>query len=152
MAMLRHRRAANRSSMFDNVPRFARGRVFDIAPYVDRLMRSKDAYAFLIITIAHSDDFMQLTGAERGVQIDFPLVTPRQRGFEDKVREVASRKGLEVVENLGSDGTRFLDMNVNGESREVAAVCSKVLREVFSVAGVADLLFEHAGLSPGATT
>src|SRR6266436_2642960 len=110
MAMLRHRRAANRSSMFDNVPRFARGRVFDIA---------------------HSDDFMQLTGAERGVQIDFPLVTPRQRGFEDKVREVASRKGLEVVENLGSDGTRFLDMNVNGESREVAAVCSKVLREVF---------------------
>jgi len=114
--------------MFDNVPKFAKGRVFDIPPYVARLMRSKNAYAFLIITIAHSDDFMQLTGDESGVQIDFILVTARQRGFEDKIREVAAREGLEVFENHGSDGARFLDIYINGESREVAAVCSKLLR------------------------
>jgi hypothetical protein len=115
-------------------------------------MRSEDANAFLIIEIAHSEDFLQLSGDASGVQIDFPLVTARQRGYEKKIREVASREGLEVVETYGSDGSRFLDMDVNGESSEVTAVCSKLLREVFSVSGDGELLFQHGGLAPvGAT-
>lgn len=123
------------------------GRIFDLVPYVDRLMRSSDPHAYLIISIVHSEDFMQLTGDASGVQIDFPQVTPRQQSFEQKIRGVARREGLELVENLGSDGSRFLDLNVNGESRVVAAICSKVLREVYSVSGDAELLFEHVGLA-----
>ena len=124
------------------------GRIFDLAPYVDRLMRSNDPHAYLIISIVHSEDFMQLSGDASGVEVDFPQITPRQRSFEEKIRGVAEREGLEVVETHGSDGSRFLDLNVNGESQVVAAVCSKVLREVYSVSGDAELLFQHAGLAP----
>jgi hypothetical protein len=124
------------------------GRIFDLAPYVDRLMRSSNPYEFLIIKIVHSEDFMQLSGNPSGVQVDFPLITPRQLSFEEKIKRVAGREGLEVVETHGSDGSRFMDINLNGESRVIAAICSKVLREVYSVSGDAELLFEHTGLAP----
>ena len=124
------------------------GRVFDLAPYVDRLMRSIDPSAFLIIKIAHSEDFMQLSGDASGVQVNFPQITPRQQSFEERIKRVAGREGLEVVETHGSDRSRFLDLNVNGEWRVVAAICSKVLREVYSVSGDSELVFEHTGLAP----
>jgi hypothetical protein len=128
-------------------PKSESGRVFDIRLYVARLMRANDACAFLIIKIP-PDDFMQLTGDESGVQVDFPLITARQRGFETKIREAASRANLEVIENSGSDGSRFLDLNVNGAPDHVAAICSKLLREVFSISGDVELMFEHDGLAP----
>jgi hypothetical protein len=80
--------------------------------------------------------------------VDFPQITPRQQSFEEKIRSVAGREGLELVETRGSDGSRFLDLNINGESRVVAAICSKVLCEVYSVSGDAELLFHHEGLAP----
>ena len=124
------------------------GRIFDLPIYVDRLMRSNGPYAYIIINIVHSEDFVQLSGSASGVEVDFPQITPRQRSFEEKIRGVAGREGLEVVETHGSDGSRFLDLNVNGESRVVAAICSKVLREVYSVSGDVELLFQHVGLAP----
>ena len=136
------------SEMFPTLPKAEKGRVFDLPPYVDRLMRSRDLHAYVIIDIAHSGDFMQLSGDASGVQIDFPQITPRQQSFEGKIREVAARAGLEVVENYGSDGSCFLDLNVSGEWRSVAAVCSKVLRGVYGVSGDAELIFKHAGLAP----
>lgn len=134
------------------LPKSERGHVFDIPVYVERLMLSTDESSFLIIDIAHSNDFMQLTGDERGVQLDFPMIAARQQSFEKKIREVASREGLEVEETFGSDGARFLDVNINGDSRHAAAVCSTFLREVFNVPGDAELIFQHAGLAPGRAT
>lgn len=135
--------------MFSALPKSERGNVFDTPRYVARLMRSADERAFLIVHIAHSSDFLQLTGDARGVQIDFPMVTPRQRGFEARIREVSSRESLAVVENHGSDGTRFLDIDVAGTPEAVAAVCSKILRGVYNVSGEAELVFQHSGLAPG---
>ena len=68
-----------------------RGRVFDLLPNVDRLMRSAAPCAFLIIELADSGDFLQLSGDRSGVQVDFPQVTPRQRSFEKRIREMAAR-------------------------------------------------------------
>jgi hypothetical protein len=137
--------------MFSDAPKSESGHVFDIPLYVDRLMRANDACAFLTINIT-PDDFMQLTGDASGVQIDFPLITARQRGFETKIRHVASGAHLEVIENSGSDGSRFLDMNVNGASDKVAAICSKILRGVFGVSGDVALTFQHDGLAPSDAT
>ena len=134
--------------MFPTLPKVETGRVFDLPRYVGRLMRSRDPHAYVIVDIAHSADFMQLSGDAAGVQIDFPQITTRQRSFEQRIREAASREGLEVVENYGTDGSRFLDLNVKGEWRAVAAVCSKVLRRVYNVPGDADLVFRHVGLAP----
>jgi len=135
--------------MFPSLPKSEQGNVYGIPGYIARLMRSADERAFLTISIARSDDFLQMTGDGRGVQIDFPMITTRQRSFEEKIRGIALRQGLAVVENLGSDGARFLDVDVEGSPRAVAAVCSKILREVYNVSGDAELIFQHAGLAPG---
>jgi hypothetical protein len=110
-------------------------------------MRAPNPGAFLIINIT-PDDFMQLTGDASGVQIDFPLITARQRSFETKIKEVALRANLEVIDNSGSDGSCFLDLNVNGSSDKVAATCSEILRGVFGVSGDVLLTFQHDGLAP----
>jgi hypothetical protein len=39
-------------------------------------------------------------------------------------------------------------LNINGEPRVVASICSTVMREVYSVSGDAELIFQHAGLAP----
>jgi hypothetical protein len=54
---------------------------------------------------------------------------------------------LELVENYGTHGCLFLDLNVEGERRTVAAICSKVLREVYGVSGDAEVTFQHVGLA-----
>jgi len=137
--------------MFSDTSKSESGHVFDIPLYVDRLMRANNSGAFLIINIT-PDDFMQLTGAASCVQIDFPLITARQRGFEPKIRNAASSANLEVIENSGSDGSRFLDININGTSDKVAMICSKILRGVFGVSGDIELMFQHDGLAPSEAT
>jgi hypothetical protein len=110
-------------------------------------MRSEDPHAFVIVNVAHSEDFLQLSGDRNSVQVDFPLITPRQRSLEGTIRDVAEHEGLDVVETSGSDGSRFLDVNVNGDYRAVAAICSKILRGVYSLSGHVELKFEHVGLA-----
>ena len=134
------------------LPRSDRGHVFDLPRYVERLMRAPDANAFLIVNVAATGDFLQLSGDARGVQLDFPMIAARQRSFEAGIRAEAARAGLAVAENYGSDGARFLDISVNGEAHAVAAICSKVLRAVFNVSGDAELIFQHVGLAPERAT
>lgn len=126
------------------------GLVFEIPVFIERLMRSEDEHAFLTIQVAQSDDFLQLTGDKNGVQLDFPMITSRQRAHESKIRKAIASAHLAVCENYGTDGARFLDIDVEGSSQTVAAVCSKILREVFNVAGDTTLIFQYEGLAPGA--
>ena len=126
-----------------------RGRASDIPSLVERVMLSPAEDAYLIINIHQDSAFMQMTGDENGVQLDFPLITPRQRSLEGRIREAATRLGLEAFDVDGSDDARFLDVEVNGEPRVVGAACAEVFREVFGEAADAELIFEHYGLAPG---
>lgn len=128
------------------------GHIYNLTEYISRLMRSTNEYAFLIVTVAHSDDFMQLTGDASGVHLDFPLITPRQRSLEEKIRAVCVKEGLAIEENWGSDGARFIDIYINGDAHGVAASCSKIMRGVFSVSGTSELVYEHQGLADGGDT
>jgi len=123
------------------------GRVFDLPSYVDRLMRASDSYAFLVVTIAGTDDFIQLSGGPTGVQLDFPLVSSRQCSLETRIREAAASARLPLVENTGSNGARFLDLYLDGDAQSLAASCSQMLRQVFNVSGDSQLIFEHDGLA-----
>ena len=119
----------------------------NIRGYVDRLMRSGDESAFLIITISGSEDFLQLTGDAKGVQLDFPMITDRQQSLESMIREIAWREGRTIEENQGDGGDRFLDISVEGTPTEVAANCERFLRDVFGAGEDAELIFEHDGLA-----
>ena len=124
------------------------GFVSELPAYLERLMRSEDEQAFLTIQIAQSEDFLQLTGSKNGVQLDFPLITSRQRSFESKIRNAVASANLAVLENYGSDGALFLDIDVEGPSQVVAGVCSRILGEVFNVGGDTVLIFQYDGLAP----
>ena len=119
----------------------------ELEQHIDLLMHALNDRAFLIISVSGTDDFLQLTGDTQGVQIDFPLITDRQLTLESKIRLAAEAEGLEVVENKGSGGERFLDIDIEGDAVEVARVCRVLLRNVFGAEDGARLEFEGDGLS-----
>jgi hypothetical protein len=118
----------------------------ELRDYVGRLTRAAEEGAFLIVTVAGGEDFLQMVAGGEDVQIDFPLITGRQRGLESKIRAAAEGEGLSVEENEGSDGARFLDMYVEKDAGRVARVCRSLLREVFDAGEDARLEFESDGL------
>jgi len=98
--------------------------------------------AYLIATVSGTDDFLQMTGGPTGVQIDFPLITPRQQGFESTIRQAATVRRLKVKENRGSDGSRFLDIDVTDDSRAIAQICRTLMRDVYSTSHDTVLQYE----------
>ena len=111
----------------------SQGKLEDIENHINKLMGTNNDRAFLIVEVSNSDDFIQFSGDDKRVQLDFPLVTDRQKDLEKKFRQVAKKRDLEVFDNKGSDGTRFLDIDINGSPSEVAKVIVGVMKEVFGV-------------------
>lgn len=105
------------------------------------IMRSGDL-SFLIIKVAGTEDFLQLSAASDQAQVSFPLVTERQRGLEKQLREAAAELSLSFRESRGTDGSRFLDCDFAGSSREVAETCHYLLKRLFAVSDETPLLFE----------
>lgn len=99
---------------------------------ISHLMHS-GRQTFLIVRIAGTKDFLQLTATKDSAQIDFPLITDRQRELEPKIRQAAADLGLDFGETRGSDGGRFLDCDLRGTSLEVAEVCRQLLTRVFGM-------------------
>jgi hypothetical protein len=118
----------------------------ELRNYVGRLTRAPEEGAFLIVTVAGTEDFVQMIAGADDVQIDFPLITDRQRGLEPEIRAAAGREGLAVEENEGDDGARFLDVYVEREAGRVERVCLSFLRGVFGAGEDARLEFESDGL------
>lgn len=118
------------------------GKLANVDCEVRRLLGThSDDGAFLIITVEGTEDFLQLVGDARGVQLDFPLVTGRQMSFEAAFKAVAQGEGLSVVEN--SDGSsRFLDIHLNSDVHEVSRITKVFLQGVFRVNDHTELLFE----------
>jgi hypothetical protein len=118
----------------------------ELREYVGRLMRAPEAGAFLIVTVAGSEDFLQMVVGEEDVQLDFPLITARQKSLEASMRATAEREGLSVEVNEGTDGSLFLDMYVEKDAERVTRVCRALLRDVLGAGEDARLEFESDGL------
>jgi len=118
-----------------------KGDASKIEVFVSMLMRSSDQ-KFLIVGVRGTEDFLQLTGAPDGAQIDFPLITERQRSLEPKIRQAAEELHLDFRETRGSDGSRFLDCDFTGSAREIADACRKLLVYVYGISETTPLTFE----------
>ena len=115
-----------------------------LEPHISRLMGST-SQTFLIVHVADTKDFLQLTASPDGAQIDFPLITERQRALEPKIREAARELRLDFRETLGSEGSRFLDCDFAGTSQQIANACRTLLTRVFGISEDAPLVFESDG-------
>ena len=119
------------------------GNVESIESIIKSLMKSTNEYAFLIIKIHGTEDFIQFTGDAKGVQLDLPLITERQKELETAFWHVGKDLNLKVVENKGSDGSRFLDIDLNGNAFEITNIVKIFIEKLFNVNSSTKLVFEY---------
>ena len=110
--------------------------------HMEGLMASTRGDSFLIVTVKGTEDFIQFTGHPGGVQLDFPVITNPQKILEPRFYETAKKLGLAVVENPGSGGSRFLDIDIKGSPSEVAQVTRAFLAEFLNVTDDSALEFQ----------
>lgn len=137
-----------RPYLLPSSPNHHTGSPEELDDLVARLMKSTREGAFLIVQVEHGDDFLQMTGGSSGVQIDFPLVTERQKGFELKIRRSAAHQGLRVVENYGTDGSRFLDIDIHDGPGRIAAVCRELMGDIYGTPRQAKFRYTYDRLEP----
>ena len=87
--------------------------------------------AFLVIEIAPPDDFVQLSWSTDGFQLDHPLVTPSQRAREQRFRAFCTTIGREAADNPGTDGSQFLDCDLDADPTKAAAQVVSAIRALF---------------------
>ena len=109
------------------------GSINDIESNIDKVMKSNKKGAFLIATIQGINDFIQFTGNTTGVQLDFPLVTDRQKSMEMVYRSVAKELNLVIVENKGTSGHNFLDIDIKGTATQIAIISRILMEKLFMV-------------------
>jgi hypothetical protein len=109
------------------------GSIDDIESNIEKLMRSGEEDAFLIATVHGTGDYVQFTADAKSVQLDFPLITDRQKSLEMAFRSVSKGLGLEVMENSGSGGEKFLDVTIEGTAAEIAVVAASLMKKLFRI-------------------
>jgi hypothetical protein len=109
------------------------GSIDDIENNIEKIMRSTKKDAFLIAKVHGTSDFIQFTGDAKGVQLDFPLVTDRQKSMETAFRSVAKELNLEIVGNRGSGGQNFLDIDIKGTTAEITVIARTLMEKLFRV-------------------
>jgi hypothetical protein len=118
------------------------GSLKDIENKINLLMNGNNEQSFLVIEISGTGDFIQFTGDKKGVQLDFPLLTENQKRMESKIRSIAKDQSLTVVENKGTDGNKFLDIDLNGTPAAVSKKIKSFLEKLFDVNDNTKLKFE----------
>jgi hypothetical protein len=102
-----------------------------LADYLDRLQRSTNPHAFLIVADPETGDFVQFTASAEAVQIDFPVITPRQQELEPRVRQILEANGLRPETTTGTDGSRFLDADSTAAPENTAEIVRAIFRDAF---------------------
>ncbi len=119
----------------------------ELNTYLYALKNSTDPDAFLIITVARTENFFQFKRLGEGLEVDFPLVTERQKTKEALVREAYKVLGLDVRETRSTSGDRFLDASVLGTATQVHSQILKLYQQVFNIEASSRLQLEWCGLS-----
>ena len=106
---------------------------------------TSDTPSFLIVKVSGSEeDFLQFTASSDSIQVDFPLITERQRQRERLIHDACIALQLEPRINEGPDGARFLDCSIPSNVASVSLATRKLLRAVFRTNSETQLVFEHA--------
>jgi hypothetical protein len=83
----------------------------EIDLYLSALMKTSSDDAFIIVTMRQTQEFIQFKYIQKyGLEIDFPLVTDRQKEQKEKIIKYTKELGLEFDVNTGTDGTEFIDI------------------------------------------
>ncbi len=116
-----------------------------IAHHVNALMRSTTPDAFVMIRVQGTDDFIQFSGDRHGIQMDFPMITEHQQELRPLIEQTCHQLGLSLTVNIGSDGTEFLDYELQGTRESIAETIKTIFQHVFHVDESQPLEFQAHG-------
>jgi hypothetical protein len=109
------------------------GTTKDLENYIGIMMLSAEKYAFVIATVKGTRDFVQFSGNTKNIQLDFPLITDRQKSMEAAFRTTAKDMDLKIIENRGTGGETFLDINLKGTAAEISVVARTFMERFFGI-------------------
>jgi hypothetical protein len=109
------------------------GTMKDLESSIEKMMLSSKKDSFVIATVHGTDDFIQFSGNTKNVQLDFPQITDRQKSMEVEFRTVAKEMNLNVVENRGSGGELFLDIDLKGTPTEISSIARTFMERFFGL-------------------
>jgi hypothetical protein len=109
------------------------GTIKDLESSIEKMMMSTKEDVFVIATIYGTDYFIQFSGNAKNVQLDFPQITDRQRSMETRFRTTAKEMNLKVIENRGTGGELFLDIDLKGTAAEISVVARSFIERFFNI-------------------
>jgi hypothetical protein len=126
------------------------GTLADASAHLQRLLDAPEG-SFLIIEVTGVEDaFLQFTAGPRGIQIDYPLITPAQIEREHSLRGALAAAGITPYDTPGSDGDRFLDCEVPRDAARTAILVQRIFALVFDATSSTEVRFVGDGLPPAA--
>jgi hypothetical protein len=109
------------------------GTTKDLENYIGIMMLSAEKYAFVIATVRGTRDFVQFSGNTKNIRLDFPLITDRQKSMEAAFRTTAKEMDLKIIENRGTGGEVFLDIDLKGTITEISVAARTFMERFFSI-------------------
>lgn len=129
-------------------PERVSGSLADVPGFLSALVDSPASDAFLIIEVDGTADFLQFTAGDTVIELDLPLITPRQQQLEKEFRRTAADLELVVRVSIGSNGARFLDIDLDARSPGTAPLVQKFLAGLYGVSDESPLVFFCHGCRP----
>ena len=118
-------------------------RLRDLVP---QLMASKNKSSFLRISPDGHKEFFQITSENKRVQINFPLISEGQVALREIIEQAANRRNIPIHETTGSDGSKFLDIDIEENPDQVTNVLYYFMGEAFQTNIDDDVHFEYWGM------
>jgi|GEM_PF-2566033 hypothetical protein len=109
------------------------GTAKDLENFIGIMMLSTEKYAFVIATVKGTRDFVQFSGNTKNIRLDFPLITNRQKSMEAAFRTTAKEMDLKIIENRGTGGEAFLDIDFKRTTAEISVVARTFMERFFGI-------------------
>jgi hypothetical protein len=113
--------------------RVTAGTIKDLEGNIGQMMISTEKHPFVIAIVQGTNDFVQFSGDTKSIELDFPLVTDRQKSMEEKFRSMAKSMNLEAIERRGTGGELFLDIGLKGTAAEVSIVARAFMEKFLGI-------------------
>lgn len=121
------------------------GLTIDIENYINGLVGVPNEDGVLIITISGTSKFVQFNGGGYGVQMDFPLVTQEQKSMRASIEAVGKEMDLVAIINLGTDGSEFIDFDLDGSPSEISNIVESFMAKLYGTNESTQLEFVKYG-------
>jgi len=122
-----------------------RGRFSDLGSYLGGLMAADNPHAFLVVAFRGGPHFVQFSGHKGGIQLDMPLITPEQISLHSSLEATCRNEGLTPKIDKGSDGSEFLDCDIDGEFDVVVLAAENIITSAFGVKQDDKVMYTVAG-------